>query len=66
MVCAWLGNSRAVAQRHYLQVTDVHFFKAAQNPAQSAHALDRTEPQALIDAQTPHLRGDASGRDYFP
>jgi len=25
VVCAWIGNSQAVAQRHYLQVTDDHF-----------------------------------------
>src|SRR5205814_6604379 len=47
VVCAWLGNSRAVAQDHYLQVTDAHFAaavtepkkqadQAAQNPAHSA------------------------------
>lgn len=29
VVCAWLGNSRAVAQDHYLQVTDSHFAQAA-------------------------------------
>lgn len=49
VVCAWLGNSRAVAQEHYLQVTDEHFEqaaisgeeKAAQNPAQSASERTR-------------------------
>lgn len=25
VVCAWLGNSKPVAQEHYLQVTDAHF-----------------------------------------
>ena len=34
VVCAWLGNSVAVARKHYLQVTDAHFEKAAHNPAQ--------------------------------
>jgi len=42
VVCAWIGNSRAVAQKHYLQVTDDHFAQAAtertpnptQNPTQ--------------------------------
>lgn len=29
VVCAWLGNSRAVAQSHYLQVTDAHLERAA-------------------------------------
>ena len=30
------GNTRLVARRHYLQVTEEHFEQAAQNPAQSA------------------------------
>ena len=33
VVCAWLGNSRAVAQDHYLQVTDAHFTQAVAEPA---------------------------------
>lgn len=28
VVCAWLGNSPAVARKHYLQVTDEHFSQA--------------------------------------
>lgn len=36
VVCAWIGNSAAVAREHYLQVTDDHYASAAQNPAQSA------------------------------
>jgi integrase len=28
-VCAWMGNSEAVARDHYLQITDDHFAKAA-------------------------------------
>lgn len=34
VVCAWIGNTKAVAMEHYNQVTDEHFKKAAQNPAQ--------------------------------
>ena len=30
VVCQWLGNSRAVATEHYLQVTDEHFAAALQ------------------------------------
>ncbi|HZN69240.1 MAG TPA: tyrosine-type recombinase/integrase [Tepidisphaeraceae bacterium] len=30
VVCAWIGNSRAVAQEHYLQVTDAHFSQAVE------------------------------------
>ena len=34
VVCAWLGNSEAVAKKHYLQVTEDHFDRAAdpENP----------------------------------
>jgi len=57
VVCAWIGNSRAVAQKHYLQVTDEHFaqaatertppLKATQNPTQQAAELTREEPQPI-------------------
>ena len=39
VVCAWLGNSRLVARKHYLQVTDGHCeqaAKAAPDPAEKA------------------------------
>jgi integrase len=41
VVCSWMGNSRPIAERHYLQVTDQHFELAtsmrgaAQNPARA-------------------------------
>jgi len=41
VVCAWIGNSQPVAAKHYLQLTDEHFRKAAQNPTQSVHESDR-------------------------
>lgn len=55
VVCAWIGNSTAIAAKHYLQVTDQHFDravardrsapeKAAQNPAQQPHAATRKTP----------------------
>ncbi len=53
VVCAWIGNSKAVAREHYLQVTGVHLEQAsaiperkdqvAQNPTQQAHAEVRIE-----------------------
>ncbi len=43
VVCAWLGNSRLVAREHYLQVTDEHFEKAAQFPAQQPCAANCEE-----------------------
>ncbi len=47
VVCKWMGNSQSVARKHYLQVTDEHFQKAAQNPAQSVHALSCNTSQAF-------------------
>ena len=44
VVCAWIGDTQAVAQKHYLQVTDEHY-EAAQNPAQQAHAKDSSTSQ---------------------
>jgi integrase len=46
--CAWLGNSQAIAAKHYLQVTEEHFSEASktcdgdgalQNPVQSVSEL---------------------------
>ena len=50
VVCEWIGNSQAVAAKHYLRVTEADFNqatpKAAQKAAQHAHAEDRTDPHA--------------------
>ncbi len=48
VVCAWIGNSQPVAAKHYLQVTEAHFDRAAgeggalQNALQQSAALPRT------------------------
>jgi integrase len=36
VVCAWIGNSTLVAQKHYLQVTDADFARAASGAVQKA------------------------------
>jgi len=48
VICAWIGNSQPVAAKHYLQVTEEHFRKAAQNPAQYPAALERIGLQEEI------------------
>jgi len=47
VVCRWIGNSEAVAKKHYLQVTDAHFEKAAVPKAQ--------ELVAISESETPHI-----------
>ena len=51
---AWIGNSVAVAVKHYLQVTDDHFTEALQNPVQCSAAGGRTASREQGDehAQT--------------
>ena len=51
VVCSWIGNSKAVAAKHYLQTTDEHFRKAAQNPTQSAH--DNSDHDGPPDHENP-------------
>ena len=55
VVCAWIGNSKAVAREHYLQVTDEHFEKATQNPTQQMSAGRRIESQPVHE---PAMYGD--------
>ena len=42
VVCAWIGNSPAVAKAHYLQVTEADFAKAVQNPVQSVQITSQS------------------------
>jgi hypothetical protein len=58
VVCAWMGNSQAVAAKHYLQVTDEHFKSAAagekQNPMQRSDASVGAESRMeKIEAVNP-------------
>jgi integrase len=45
VVTAWIGNSQLVARKHYLQVTDAHFARAAQN---EAHEAQKEAQQASV------------------
>ena len=45
VVCNWLGNSSAVAEDHYLMVTDEHIKKATQNPTHAGAILGSKEHQ---------------------
>ncbi len=42
VVCAWLGNSKAVAREHYLQVRDSDFERAADSARHSAQRVRKT------------------------
>jgi len=65
VVCQWIGNSPAVAAKHYLQVTEDHYRSAAQKatqqvretPEMTCHAGEengaKPNLQATADAFTP-------------
>jgi integrase len=66
VVTAWIGNTERVASKHYLQVTDDHFARAAQggaksgapvvqNPVQHPAARDRRESHETKKA--PEIQG---------
>ena len=62
VVTQWLGNTPAIALRHYLQVTDEHFAKAVQNPVQNpvqqGAARSRMDSQGeLADSPKPCVCG---------
>lgn len=57
VVCAWLGNSTVIAKEHYLQVTEDHYERAAQIPAQSATERGCQQETAVL-AETANVRPD--------
>jgi integrase len=55
VVCAWMGNTEAVAKRHYLQVTEDHFAAALKGDGKSAAksaAVSAGQHRTLPDHQT--------------
>lgn len=69
VVAKWLGNTQAVAMRHYVDVTDADFTRAvsmgaetAQNPTQQAHASARMGGQRWLPAheESPEIQGHAA------
>jgi integrase len=64
----WIGNSVAVAAKHYLQVTEEHFEKAAQatqNPTQYGAESSRGQSQGVVEVagKAANLRGSAENGD---
>ncbi len=55
VVCEWIGNSQAVAAKHYLQTTDEHYAVAASRPTgavQNPVQLDAVSPGNGSSAET--------------
>jgi len=59
VVWQWIGNSRAVAQEHYLQVTDTHFIEAAAEPENQRQQAAHNPAQSAAESggnsmEAPH------------
>ncbi len=70
VVCAWIGNSQPVATKHYLQVTDEHFRRAAGHGGKAVQQLavsGRMDSQAgpATDDKTLALPGIARPRQIL-
>lgn len=75
VVTQWIGNSKAVAMKHYLQVTDDHFQQAIQAPTGAAHFAaqfgaesSRTDQQSTEGTEDPNgvLPADTAGCELVP
>jgi hypothetical protein len=55
VVCEWIGNSRAVAQEHYLTVTDAHFLKATGQVSASSAAVVQNAVQQVSETDGKEL-----------
>ena len=53
VVCEWIGNSQAVAQEHYLRVTDEHFAKATGGGAAESASVPATGASSPEGTITP-------------
>lgn len=65
VVCAWMGNSEAVAKAHYLQLRDEHFEQAAGAGVDQAHqkAHKKAHNQATANERQPTPRNrEKSGK----
>jgi len=57
VVCAWLGNSPEVAEKHYLQVTEEDFQRAAGLDASATHNTTHSAPISSIQEPYPNPTG---------
>jgi integrase len=54
VVSAWIGNSEAVAAKHYLQVTDEHFERAAKGVGALHNAVQNTRAPVCMAENAPN------------
>ena len=63
VVCAWMGNSRATARKHYLQVTDEHFEQAAMTEPADKAAQNPAQYEAVLSRKASHTERETAKSD---
>lgn len=48
VVCAWLGNSEAIADKHYLQITDADYERALMENSATTHMTTQSERSIVV------------------
>lgn len=64
VVCKWIGNSEAVARRHYLQVTDEHFERAAGGGVETTRQTTRAAHVSLRIGQSKKQQTPVNPETY--
>ena len=55
VVTAWMGHSKRIAQKHYLQVTEDDYKQASSNPTQQITVSPRRGSQSTLSAHEKTL-----------
>ena len=55
VVTAWMGHSKKIAQKHYLQVTEEDYKQASSNPTQQITVSPRRVSQPILSAHEKTL-----------
>ena len=55
VVTAWMGHSKRIAQKHYLQVTEEDYKQASSNPTQQITVSPRRVSQPILSAHEKNL-----------
>jgi len=68
VACAWIGNSKAVARKHYLQMTDEYFERAAGIPSGNNERLENNvqnaaQQNAELPCTASHTGGESAKFD---
>ena len=64
VAAAWIGNSVAVAVKHYLQVTEDHFKQPAQNAAQKSSEMGGNERKEETKSKTDPVASSGICSDF--